>query len=801
MGFTLSLAGRNLRRTFLVFFVMSAILPILLMIVLAYYFLLPELTPDQEYQLKDVFTYGLSGMVLIPFLGFFLMIPWIDSLENLTKGIKTKMSLLIDQAKSLDLENEVAMLEFVFAELEQKTRQLKVENDERQRAEEALRISEEQYRGMIDNIPIGLYRNTADEQAGFLLANPAIANMFGYDSMEEFLNINVSDLYVDTKQRKEFTHKILTQGKVVGEELHLKKKDGTSLWGALTTRIIRDASGKVAYLDGAIEDITDRKKAEEALKKSEGVYRSFAKIGMALSAEKNINRLLEMIVKSARELSGADAGTLYILDDEEKNLRFEILQNDSLKIQLGGTSGQEVKLPTVPLYLDEKANYSNVSSYVALTAQTVNIEDVYEVDGFDFTGPRNYDRETGYRSKSMLVVPMKNHENRIIGVLQLLNAQDSNSGTVIPFSNEHVDMISSLASEAAVALTNTRLIHDLDRLLNAFIKSIATTIDEKSPYTGGHIKRVVQLTTWIAQKINQAETGPFKDVHFTEDELEELRMAAWMHDVGKIATPEHVVDKPNKLVGVFDRIDLIALRFDLIEKILERDYLEKKMGLISAGNGDRRQLEALGEEVSARKQLLKNDLDFIRSVSFTAEFMPDDKVERIKRIGAENYSLNGEEIPYLTSDEIENLCIRKGTLNDEERKIVENHALMTTKILNQLPFPRKLARVPLFAGQHHEKLDGTGYHSGLPEKDLPLQSRIIAFADIFEALTSKDRPYRKPMQLSQAIKIMGFMKKDRHIDPKIYDFFMSENIFLDYAEKEMNLEQIDLLREETSNPS
>lgn len=800
MGFTLSLAGKNFRRTFLVFFLMSSILPILLAIALVYYFIFPQLTSGEEYQWNEVFTYGLSAMVLIPFLGFFLMTPWINSLENLAKGIKTKMALLTDQQKSIELENEIAMLEYIFAELEKKTRQLETENAERQRAEEALRVSEEQYRSLMDNIPIGLYRNTVDEKVGFLLANPTIAHMFGYDSVEEFMAINVTDLYVDPQQRKQLTQKILAQGKVVGEELHLKKKDGTSLWGAVTIRLIRDPSGKIEYLDGAIEDITDRKMAEEALLKSEGVYRSFAQVGMALSAEKDINKLLEMIVKSARELSNADAGTLYILDDEEKNLRFEILQNDTLKIEMGGTTGREIKLPTVPLYVDGISNYSNVSSYVALTAQTVNIQDVYEVEGFDFTGPRNYDRETGYRSKSMLVVPMKNHENRIIGVLQLLNAQDSKSGVVIPFSNEHMDLISSLASEAAVALTNTRLIHDLDRLLNAFIKSIAVTIDEKSPYTGGHIIRVVELTNWIAEKINQAETGPFKDVHFTEDELEELRMAAWMHDVGKIATPEHVVDKPNKLVCIFDRIDLIALRFYLIEKILETRYLEDKISLILNEKGDSRELEAQEETFFTQKGQLKNDLDFIRSVSLSAEFMSDDKVERIKKIGAEKYSFNGEEIPYLTPNEIENLCIRKGTLNEEERKIIENHALMTTKILNQLPFPRKLARVPQFAGQHHEKLDGTGYHSGIAEKDLPLQSRIIAFADIFEALTAKDRPYRNPMQLSQAIKIMGFMKKDRHIDPEIHDFFMSENLFLAYAEKEMNVEQIDLPREENPNP-
>jgi hypothetical protein len=333
-------------------------------------------------------------------------------------------------------------------------------------------------------------------------------------------------------------------------------------------------------------------------------------------------------------------------------------------------------------------------------------------------------------------------------------------------------------------MTNTKLIHDLDSLLNAFIKSIATAIDEKSPYTGGHIKRVVELSTMIAEKINQSDKGPYKNIHFTLDEMAELRMAAWMHDVGKITTPDYVVDKINKLACLFDRIDLVALRFDLIEKLFENLYLQTKIGLLLDGKSEPNEFRALDDAFAAKKETLRNDLEFIRDVNITAEFMPDGKVEQIKGIGAEKYALNGMEYPYLTEVEIENLSIRKGNLTEHERKVVEHHALMTTKILSQLPFPRKLARVPKFAGEHHERLDGSGYHQGIDEKDLLLQSRIIAFADIFEALTANDRPYRKPLQLPQVIKILRLMKKDRHIDPDIYDFFMTENLHLAYEETE-----------------
>ena len=788
MKFSLSLTGEKLRRTFLVFFALSSILPVLIAFIIVNNYLLPQMTPGQVSSLKDVFAYGVSALILIPLIGFVLMSRWVGSLESLARRIKAKMTQWSEEGKIVEMENEIEMLECLFDELESKTRQLKIENTERRRVEEECRRNEEQYRGLMENIPTGLYRNTLGPNGRFVLANPAIVAMFGYDSLEEFLNVQVSELYAEPQQRRAFADKLIAQGKVTAEEIRLKKKDGTPLWGALTTRVIRDESGEIKYFDGSIEDITQRKKSEEALLKSQRAYLSFAQIGLALSAEKDINRLLEMIVECAKELSYADACTLYTIDDEEKRLHFEILQNDSMNIKLGGTSAAKATFPDVPLYIEGKPNYSNVSSYVVLKDKTVNIEDVYGVEGFDFTGPRNYDRETGYRSKSMLVVPMKNHENRIIGVLQLLNAQNPDSGEVTAFSAEHVDMISSLASEAAVAMTNTRLIHDLDNLLNAFIKSIATAIDEKSPYTGGHIKRVVELSTMIAERINRSDTGPYKETHFTQDEMAELRMAAWMHDVGKITTPEYVVDKENKLACLFDRIDLVALRFDLIETLFENLYLQKKIGLLIEGKSEGPEFQSLDAECIARRVTLRDDLEFIRGVNVAAEFMSDDKVERIRRIGVERYLLRGMEHPYLTGAEMENLTIRKGNLTEKERRVVENHALMTTKILNQLPFPRKLARVPKFAGEHHERLDGTGYHQRLDEKTLLLQSRIIAFADIFEALTAGDRPYRKPLQMPQVINILGCMKKDRHIDPDIYDFFMAENLHLEYAEKEMTPE-------------
>jgi len=515
-----------------------------------------------------------------------------------------------------------------------------------------------------------------------------------------------------------------------------------------------------------------------------------AEIGIALSAERDIHKIFEMIVEEARAFTHADGGTLYIVDEKEKVLKFVILQNDTLNIRLGGTSGKEITLPPVPLEVDGQPNFQNVSSYTALTGEIVNIPDVYEADGFDFTGPRKYDQQTGYRSKSMLVIPMKNHEDEIIGVLQLLNAISPDNGEIVPFNPDDVDLITSLASQAAVALENAQLIQDLQNLFYAFIQSIATAIDEKSPYTGGHIRRVVDLTMMIARAVNQVPEGPLAEIQFSPEELEELRIATWMHDVGKITTPEYVVDKSTKLEGIFDRIELIKLRFDLIQQIIENQFLKKKMALLEKGNSED-EVRSLEEKLREIVATLRLEKEFVTRCNLPDETMSDEKIALLKEIGHKSVEWNGKRIRYLTDEELHYLSIRRGTLTDEERKIIQNHAMMSIKILSQLPFPKKLARVPEYAGGHHEKLDGSGYPLGLKEEQLPLQARIMAIADIFESLTAKDRPYKKPMKLSQALKILQQMKDQKHIDPTIFDIFVRYKIYKRYAEKELSPDQID----------
>ncbi len=512
-------------------------------------------------------------------------------------------------------------------------------------------------------------------------------------------------------------------------------------------------------------------------------------IGLALSGEQSRDRLFEMIVDLARSITGADAGTLYIVDDRGSYLEWVVMQNDTMGVRLGGTSGRPILLPPVRLYGPDGAeNHANVSSHVALTREVVNIGDVYDAQGFDFAGTRKYDASTGYRSRSMLVIPMVNHEGVIIGVLQLLNAKDRRTGEVAPFSPIGLESVRSLASQAAVALSNTQLINGLRDLLYSFMRSIAAAIDAKSPYTRGHIDRVVDLTMRIATEVNRQSDGPYADIRFTDDELEELKLAAWMHDVGKITTPVHVVDKATKLQTIFDRAKVVRTRFALITQTLRADRLQR---LLKATGAGRDVASAVFNEMEREGKAIAADLEFVLSCNSPGEFMTDDRIARIREIAARTYVDGGESLPWLTPDEADNLCIRKGTLTDAERRIIENHIVVTIDMLSRLPFPKKLSRVPEFAGAHHEKLDGTGYPNHIGGDALSLQARILAVADVFEALTARDRPYKQAMKLSQAMRILDGMVKDHHVDPDVFELFAKSGVYRDYAVAHLAPAQLD----------
>jgi len=522
---------------------------------------------------------------------------------------------------------------------------------------------------------------------------------------------------------------------------------------------------------------------------------NLANIGLALSKEKDMNRLLEMILLEAKRIANSDGGTLYMMTDDGR-LRFEIMMTDSLDFHMGGTSGKDIPFYPVKLYTDEgEPNKSMIAAYVGLTGETVNITDAYKAKGFDFSGTKMFDEKTNYRSKSFLTVPLKNHEDEIIGVLQLLNAQHHKSKNIISFTSEIQKMVEALASQAAVAITNKNLIKDLENLFESFIKLIASAIDAKSPYTGGHCARVPEITMMLAEAVQQTKDGPFADVAFSEKEMYELKIAAWLHDCGKVATPEFVVDKSTKLETIYDRVHELEARFGILRRDEEIKRLKKELKF---ERDDSLPLEEKAERVKDlqrgyRKTLrhLKSDLEFVKESNVGGEFMSGDKKDRVHQIANYRWKPNGKVENFLSENEVYNLTIPRGTLTPEERKVINDHIVVTIKMLEELPYPKHLRNVPEFAGGHHEKLDGTGYPIGLTKDEMTVQARIMAIADIFEALTAKDRPYKKGKTLSQAMRILGFMKNDAHIDVDLFDIFVKEKIYLQYAEGFLDPEQID----------
>lgn len=500
-------------------------------------------------------------------------------------------------------------------------------------------------------------------------------------------------------------------------------------------------------------------------------------IEASLSSERNLNRLLEKILLAAKTITRADGGTLYLLSEDRQHLHFEIVRTDSLGIAFGGSSEQPTSgnFPDLSLYRDDGTpNNSMVAVYAAITGRTVNIADAYAADGFDFSGTRKFDERTGYRSRSFLTVPMKNHEGEIIGVLQLINALDPQRG-VVEFAQADQRLTESLASQAAIALTNRQLVQQLEMLFESFIKLINLAIDEKSPYTGGHCQRVPELTMMLADAVDATTDGPLADFKLTDSDRYELRIAALLHDCGKVTTPVHVVDKATKLQTIYDRINLIDTRFEVIK----RDAEVRKWRSIADG-ADTDQAERIYRNFCQKCDV---DRSVLRESNIGGERMSDEAIERVKTIAAEYRwrNVEGNEVAFLTDDELENLTIPAGTLTQAERETINHHIVATIRMLEQLPWPKHLKNVPEYAGGHHERMDGSGYPKGLKREQMSWQARMMGIADIFEALTAKDRPYKEGMKLSQALRILENFKNNGHVDPDLHEVFVQSEVYRKYA--------------------
>ena len=514
-------------------------------------------------------------------------------------------------------------------------------------------------------------------------------------------------------------------------------------------------------------------------------------VGVALSQEENITHLLELILLSAIDLTHADAGTIY-LTNSQRALEFRILVNRTLGMELGGSKGGAIELPDIPLFdADGRPNDRMVAAYAANHQTTVNIADAETAAGFDFSGTREFNRRTGYRSQSFLTVPLIDHHRESIGVLQLINALDPATGAIRAFPAEDQRLAESLASQAAIAYSKRLLIDHLARLFESLVSMINNAIDEKSPYTSKHCERVPVLTMMIAEAVHRTAQGPLTEFRMSDEDRYELHIAGLMHDCGKITTPVHVMDKSTKLETLFDRIQLLDARFEL----LRRDAAIERLERLLANPEDAQRSEAGHRD---RLERLAEDRAFLHRCNIGGETMAASDQERVSRIAGYRWKdAQGVEQPFLSADEEACLRIARGTLTEQERQIINHHIVTTIDMLQALPWPKHLRRVPEYAGGHHERMDGRGYPKGLSGDQMSVQARILAIADIFEALTAVDRPYKAAKTLSETLAIMDRMAAGGHIDPHIYAVFVREGVYLDYARDYLRPEQIDI-RTETS---
>ncbi len=519
------------------------------------------------------------------------------------------------------------------------------------------------------------------------------------------------------------------------------------------------------------------------------IFWQLIEISIALSSERNSARLFEKILDAAQDITHADGGTLYLLKEKAGHhvLEFEILRNNSLNLTLGGSSGRKIPFAPLPLYREDGSpNHNNIATYTALTKKMENIEDAYYAEHLDFSGTKAFDARANYRSKSFLTVPLCNHLNEVIGVLQLVNAKDKNTGETISFSHNLEPIVAALASSAAIALENQILLQDHKNLLDAFIQVIAQAIDAKSSHTSAHCQRVPALTELIAQAACDTQDGALKDFNLDESDWYELRVASWLHDCGKLATPDYLLDKATKLHLLNDGIETVKARFVALMSQTETQYIKQMLT-------DPSQQETLQQQLNQLIQTLKEECAFIELANKGGEFMSAEAKQRIKDIGQRSYvDHQGQLQRLLTDKEIEFLCIERGTITFDERQKINDHMKVTIQMLESLPFPKNLKRVPEYAGGHHEKMDGTGFPKGLKREQMSWPARMMAIADIFEALTASERPYKPAMKISQALSIMQRMRDQNHIDPDLYQLFLQARVWYEYGNRFLKPEQLDV---------
>jgi len=485
-------------------------------------------------------------------------------------------------------------------------------------------------------------------------------------------------------------------------------------------------------------------------------------IGIALSSERNLGKLLELIVTEARAFTNADGCSLYIKDGEK--LDFAVTQTESLQQRDGKI--EPFKSFSLPITKE------SIAGYVAVTAEVLNIQDVYTIPAnIEYRINKQFDKNNNYRSKSILAVPMRDNDGEIIGVLQLINSLDC-SGHIIPFNPAFESIILSLASQAGVAIRNVKLIEDIKNLFRSLVRYSIKAIDARSPHTAGHSGRVAKYCVRIAQAINDETAGRLGRINFSAQEIEELRMAGWLHDIGKIGVRESVLEKTNKLTA--NQIEIISERFEGIKNQVNARFSEKKFEALL-------EKEPVPDAVDVERRQAITEIDealnFIKRINIPGYLKEEERVH-LKKIAARTYlNSKGGKCIYLKPNEYESLSIIRGNLTPSEYEEMQSHVLQTIGILDKIPFTKELQNVPQYAAGHHEYLDGTGYPRGLKGDEISIQSRIMCIADIYDALSSTDRPYKKALPIDETVNILRNEITAGKLDGDIVEMFIRRKLY------------------------
>lgn len=465
-------------------------------------------------------------------------------------------------------------------------------------------------------------------------------------------------------------------------------------------------------------------------------------IGILLSAERNYDELLSKIVDCAMELTRSDGGTLYLYENEQ--LKFCITKTVSSNVNRKGMSGEQYP----PVAMDERM----VCAYSAIHRKLLNIEDVYNCDEFNFSGPREYDKLTGYRTCSMLVFPLVNHEEKLVGVVQLINAQNE-AGEVVPFRKEYEKILESLGSQAAVAVSNMKYVQEMEQLMFSITQVFTDAIDTRIPYNYYHSRNVYLYAKALTDYIARLHKAGQCKYSFSAEQKDELLMAALMHDIGKMVIPNEIINKTTRLDG---SKQLVQERLEHLSALYHIDYLEGRIGREIWEKEDKRCSDAIAriDELNTKPVLDDEDIDYVNGLASCVYTGSD-----------------GRQIPYLTSEETECLTVRTGNLTKEEREVICSHVRYTEIYLEKMNFGERYPHIIQWTGAHHEYLDGSGYPRGLKGDEIPFEARILTVIDVFEALTSADRPYKKAMKAEQAFDILADMAEQGKIDSEIQRLF------------------------------